>query len=88
VKIASVADIKAHFSAYLKSSEKGPVVVTRKGKPIAVLLSVEDEEELERLVLAYSPRFRAVLDRARKQIQAGGGIGHEAFWQEVRAETR
>jgi len=29
MKIASVADVKAKFSVYLKSSEEGPVVITR-----------------------------------------------------------
>ena len=66
MKIAPVAEVKAKFSAYLKASVEGPVVVTRYGKPVAVLLSVEDEEELERLILAYTPRFRAILDAARR----------------------
>ena len=31
------------------------MVVTRNGKAVAVLLAVEDDDELERLLLAYSP---------------------------------
>ena len=38
MKIASVADVKARFSEYLKESEKGAVVVTRNGRPVAVIL--------------------------------------------------
>jgi prevent-host-death family protein len=87
MKIASVADMKARLSAYLKASEEGPVVVTRNGKPVAVLLGIEDEEELERLVLAYSKRFRSVVEAARQQIREGNGIPHEQFWQEVESET-
>ncbi len=83
MKIASVADVKAHFSAYLKSSEQGPVVVTRNGKPVAILLAVGDDEELERLVLAHSPRLRAILDAARQRLRAGPGIRHEDFWQKA-----
>lgn len=83
MKIASVADVKARFSAYLKASEQGPVVVTRNGKPVAVLLAVDDDEQLERLVLAHSPRLRTLLDAARQRIQAGAGIRHEDFWQEA-----
>jgi prevent-host-death family protein len=83
MKIASVAEVKAHLSAYLKESEQGPVIVTRNGKPVAVLLAVGDEEELERLVLAYSPRFQSVLEAARQQIREGKGIPHEEFWQDV-----
>lgn len=87
MKIVPVAELKAKFSAYLRSSTEGPVVVTRHGKPVAVLLSIEDEEELERLVLAYTPRFQGILAAAREQIRETGGIGHEEFWQDMEAET-
>ena len=83
MKIASVADVKARFSAFLKESKRGPVVVTRNGKPAAVLLSVDDEDEIERLTLAYSPKFQKMLSLARQQIRKGGGIRHEDFWREV-----
>ena len=88
MKIASVADIKARLSAYLKETEEGPVVVTRNGKAVAVLLAVTDDDELERLVLAHSPKFQALLDKSRRQIEETGGISHEQFWREVNAETR
>ena len=50
--IASVAEVKSQFSAFLKSSAGGPVVVTRNGKPVAVLVGIEDEDEIERLPMA------------------------------------
>src|SRR5919204_5869270 len=88
MKIASVADIKARLSAYLKESERGPVVVTRNGKAVAVLLAVADDDELERLLLAHSPKFQALLDKSRRQIEETGDIPHDVFWQEVEAESR
>jgi len=51
------------------------------------MLAVEDDDELERLVLAYSPKFRAVLDASRQQIRETGGIEHEEFWREVTMDT-
>jgi hypothetical protein len=63
------------------------IVVTRHGKPVAVLLSIEDEDELERLVLAYTPKFQGILEAAREQIRETGGISHEEFWQETGDET-
>src|SRR6266481_3161687 len=87
MKIASVADVKARLSAYLKETEEGPVVVTRNGKAVAVLLAVTDDDELERLVLAHSPKFQALLDKSRRQIEETGGIPHEQFWREVKAES-
>jgi prevent-host-death family protein len=85
MKIASVAEVKARLSAYLKATEEGPVVVTRNGKPVAVLLAVENDEELERLLLAHSKRLRAILDASWQQVEEGHDIGHEAFWQEIEA---
>jgi len=87
MKTASVEDVKARLSAYLKESRRGPVVVTRNGKAVAVLVAVTDDDELERLVLAHSPKFQALLDRSRRQIEKTGGIPHDEFWRQV-AERR
>ncbi len=86
MKIASVADVKAHFSTFLKDSKKGPVVVTKNGRPAAVLLSVEDEDELDRLAMAYSPKLKKILALARQQIKEHSGISHAEFWKEVEAK--
>ena len=83
MKIASVADVKAKLSSYLQESASGPVVVTRNGKAVAVLLGVENDDEVERLVLANSRKLRAILDAADRRIAEGGGIGHAEFWQDV-----
>ena len=85
MKIASVAEVKAQFSSFLKASESGPVVVTRNGKPVAVIVGVQDEDEIERLLMAYSPRLQAILEASRKQIREGDVLGHEEFWKEVEA---
>lgn len=87
MKIASVADVKTHFSAYIKESKSGPVIITKNGKPSAVLLAVEDEEEIERLILAYSPKFQTILNASRQEIEETGGLTHEEFWQEVEDES-
>jgi prevent-host-death family protein len=86
MKIASIAAVKANLSAYVKASEEELVVITRNGKPVAVLLPIEDEAELERLALAYSKRFQAILTEARHQITITGGIPHADFWREMECE--
>lgn len=62
--------------------------MTRNGKAVAVLLAVTDDDELERLVLAHSPKFQAILNQSRRQIDKSGGIPHEEFWGELDAEGR
>ena len=84
MNIVSIADAKARLSAYIKESEeKGPVIITRNGRPAAVLLPVLDEDDLERLLLAYNPKFRQLIAAAEQRIEETGGIGHEKFWQSV-----
>ena len=86
MKIASVAEVKAKLSGYLKASEEGPVVITRNGRPVAMLVFVKDEDEIERMVLAHSPKFQSIIQIAEQQIREGKGIKHDDFWRELEAE--
>lgn len=83
MRIAPVAEVKAKLSAFLKASRNGPVVVTRNGKAVAVLLSVESDDEVEDIVLANSAKFQAIIAKSRDQIASGQGVPHEQFWSDV-----
>ncbi len=83
MRIASVANVKSRFSEYLREAARGPIVVTKNGRPAGVLLAVDDEEEVERLLLAHSPRLNALLDAANERIRTSGGIPHDEFWKRV-----
>lgn len=86
MRIASIADIKANFSTFLRESERGPIIITRNGKPAAALVSVVDDDDVEQLILTYSPRFQAILHQARQEVAETGGIPHDEFWRQVDAE--
>jgi len=80
--VASLAEIKAKFSAYLLEAEaSGPVVVTRKGRAVAVIVAPADDADLEGILLSRSPRFRSLLSRSRRSIASGHGEAHEEFWR-------
>jgi prevent-host-death family protein len=50
VSKVSVAEVKAHFSDWMKEAEAGePVVITRHGKPVVALVPANDVEQLRRL---------------------------------------
>jgi prevent-host-death family protein len=87
VKVATQTEVAAHFSEYVKAARKGPVVVTSKGKPVAVLLSSRTEEEVERVLMGHSPGLQSILEAARKRFREGRGTPHETFWKEVEAEN-
>ncbi len=89
MRIAPVADVKARLSAYLdQCGVEGPVVITRNGKAVAVLLVPYDDNDLERLMLARSPRFQALLNRSRQSIKEGKGLSEIAFWEAVRKRAQ
>src|SRR5262245_12130170 len=87
VKVASQSEAAADVAKYVKATKKGPVVVTNKGKPVAVLLRSESEDDVERLLMGHSPKLQAILQAARKRFRQGRGIPHESFWKELEAEN-
>lgn len=89
MRIAPLADVKARLSAYVEEAEtEGPIIITRNGKAVAVLLAPLDDDDLESLILARSPRFRALLERSRESIRAGKGMTSEEFWAAVAQQDK
>jgi len=85
MKIAPVADVKAKLSAYIdQCAAEGPVVITRNGKPVAVMIAPQGDEDIERLIVGHSPRIQALLEKSRKSLRAGKGLSRTAFWKAVR----
>jgi prevent-host-death family protein len=83
MKTATAEEVRRDFDAYLKAAAKGPVVVTRNAKPIAVLVSVKDADEIERIAMSRSKKLRRVLQRSERQIAQGKGIPEDQFWRQV-----
>jgi prevent-host-death family protein len=89
MRIAALADVKARLSAYVEECETaGPVVITRNGKAVAVLLAPENDDDLERLILGHSPRFQAFLENSWKKIREGKGLSGKAFWLAVEERAK
>ena len=89
MRIAPLADVKARLSAYLNEcGVEGPLVITRNGKAVAVLLVPHDDEDLERIMLGRSPQFQALLNRSRQSIKEGKGLSEKAFWEAVRKRSQ
>jgi antitoxin YefM len=75
----SLAAVKARFSELVDRVERQQdrVVVTRNGKPAAVLISADDLESLEETLAVMSDRsVAAQLRESRKAVAAGEpGVG-------------
>jgi prevent-host-death family protein len=75
MKLVPLAEVKNNFSRYLEQTKKEPVFITRNGRIAGVLEHLTDVD-VEDYLLERSPKFRALLDRARLQ---GGGMSLKAY---------
>ncbi len=66
MKIAPMGEVRNNFAKYLAAAEEEPVFVTKNGKIAAVIEHIEDRD-IEDYLLAKSPRFRAMLDKVKRQ---------------------
>ena len=89
MRIAPLAAVKAKLSAYIEQSEtEGPVVITRNGKAVAVLVAAINDDDVESLVLARSPRLQKLLKKSRTSIKAGRSLSSKEFWNAVSKQGR
>jgi hypothetical protein len=54
---------------------------------VAALLVPIDDNDLERLTLAHSPRFQALLEKSRRSIEAGKGLSRNEFWKAMKQRS-
>lgn len=61
-------EARVRFGDLLIKSQKGPVQITRSGKPVSVMISADDYEMMEEMKLRY---VREQLAQARADVEAG-----------------
>lgn len=67
MRTANVAGFKARISEYLERLAEGPIMITRHGRPTALVVTVpEDPDDLQSLVLSLSPKFWSIIEASRK----------------------
>jgi prevent-host-death family protein len=73
MKIESLREVKAKLSKIVKElPAEQSVVITKNGRPCAVLLPVTEETDLESMLLAQRKDFWQLLDRAHKEGEKKG----------------
>ena len=73
MKTLEMTKATAPLAEYAGEVRKEPVIVTRNGKPVAALVSVENAD-LETVALSVEPQFLALIERSRARQKAEGGI--------------
>jgi hypothetical protein len=58
---------------YTRELEEEPLVLTERGHAIAALMPINDAD-LESMALSLSPKFQAVIKRAREEYRGGASL--------------
>ncbi len=76
MKILELSEATAPLADYAKDLDHEPIILLVGGKPVAVLLAVE-EADWETVSLSYNPKFLAIIERSRKRLLEEGGISSD-----------
>ena len=95
MKVVAVREAKASLSEYIAKAQEDRVLITKHGKPAALVIGVEGED-LEDLLTMGNPRFWEMIeDRRRKnrsatlaEVRARYGVLRPARRRPKRAKAR
>ena len=73
MKEVSLSEVKDGLSHFVDQSRKQKIIITRHGKPAAVLIGFATEADWFDYRLENDPRFLARVESARKNLKAGRG---------------
>ena len=73
MRIEGIREVKAKLNKMVGTlAREGSVVITRNGRPCAVLMPVTEDTDLEVVALSQNKRFWAMYDRAVARGQQEG----------------
>jgi prevent-host-death family protein len=78
----SANEAKTHFGDLLLKAQRAPVQINKNGKPVAVVISVEEYEGIEALKLRW---LQARVKQAEADIEAGNLADGESFFDQLEA---
>jgi len=70
MKMATIREVKAKLSEYVKLARDDVIVITRHGRAAAVLQGI-DPADLEEVIYETSERFRSVITSRRQTARKG-----------------
>ena len=76
MKTIDISDASRPLADYAQDANVEPLLVTRKGKPVAALVSCRGVD-LESIRLSSNPRFIQIIEQSRDSIKKHGTISSE-----------
>jgi prevent-host-death family protein len=84
MKLVDIGEAQAGLSSLVEQSQKERIILTRHGKPVAMLLGIKGRD-LEDLLLAQDPAFgNLIADRRREQRAT---VSHDMLVAEATRES-
>jgi prevent-host-death family protein len=74
VRRVSLSKIKGELSRFLREAETEEIVITRNGKPAAVLIGFASDHDWFDYQLQNDPRFLRRIERSRQSLREGHGV--------------
>ncbi len=87
MKRVEMADATAPLQDYARGVSREPLVVMRRGKPVAALIPL-DEGKWEDMVVSTHPGFIDLIERSRARQKPGHGIPLEEIKRKYGIRTR
>jgi antitoxin (DNA-binding transcriptional repressor) of toxin-antitoxin stability system len=81
-----LTEATAPLADYARKAKRGPVVLTRRGRPVAMLRLLTEEEREDYLVSTH-PGFVDLIRRSRESCPPGSGMPLEQVERELGIES-
>jgi prevent-host-death family protein len=89
IKQVTVTDLQRRAAEVISSLREGPVVVSQRGRPAAVILTAEAYEQMERAVAEVEARqVREIVEAGLASYRSGRTSPQAAVARRVRAARR
>jgi antitoxin (DNA-binding transcriptional repressor) of toxin-antitoxin stability system len=73
MKVLEINAATSSLEEYARNITKEPIIVTKKGKPLAALVALKDSD-METVSLSADPKFMRIIARSRTRYKAEGGF--------------
>ena len=73
MKTIEISNATSQLRDYAESAAKEMVIVTRNGKPLAAVVSLEGID-LESFSLSMNPRFKQIIEESRESARVHGAL--------------
>ena len=81
MKKATLEMVQTRLGEYVDSSAKQPIMITRDGEPVALLVGLGKNGKRKPV------KLREILQEAWQDYEEHGGIPHDEFWKRLADET-